>query len=252
MKLSDDMLQAYFHGEVDLVTRAEIEAAIARDPGLARLAEDHRVSRAAAPALAVVRPAAKPVPRPKSPQTVIEPAAETAPVATVAPVAPDLLAAITARWKFPPWGLPAAALLLGLIVGKFWLGRDAPYAETESGLVARGELAWALSGQLSGDAGTGAVRIGSSFRDRNGAWCRTFRLQHQAPFAGLACRSGEDWQLPLVIAATPGEIGSHEVTVMPMAVLRAVDAAIEGEPMDAPAEIAARDAGWKAQPAAKE
>lgn len=242
MKLSEDLLQAYFHGEVDLVTRAEIEAAIARDPGLARLAEDHRASRAPAPSIAVVRPAARSAPRPRSPPATVESAVETAPVPRVAP---DLLAAITARRKLPPWGLPAAALLLGLVVGKFWLGRDMPYAETDSGLVARGELAWALGGQLSGDAGTGAVRIGASFRDHNGAWCRTFRLQHEAPFAGIACRSGGDWRLPLLIAATPGEIGSHEVTVMPMAVLRAVDAVIDGEPLDAAAEAAARDADWQ-------
>jgi hypothetical protein len=124
-------------------------------------------------------------------------------------------------------------------------GAEALYAELESGLVARGELAWALTGQLASDPGTGAVHVGSSFRNRSGAYCRTFRLQHEAPFAGLACRVGEDWQLQLLAAATPVEGDAGESAAMPMTVLQAVDAAIDGEPLDAPAEIAARDAGWR-------
>jgi hypothetical protein len=32
---------------------------------------------------------------------------------------------------------------------------------------------------------------------------------------------------------------------MPMAVLQAVDSAIQGEPLDAAAEAAARDSGWR-------
>ena len=244
MKLSDELLQAYFDGELDLVARAEIEAAIDRDPGIARIAEEHHSARKpeqaapqAAPARrvkATVKPAVS-APR----EEVVPPHVE----AVVPPQAP------APRSQLPPWIVPAAVLALGLAVGKFALGgADAPYAESESGLVARGELAWALDGQLAGDTGVGDVRVGSSFIDRSGAYCRTFRLQHEAPFAGLACHLGDDWQLPLLIAAAPGKIGSHEVTVMPMAVLRAVDAAIDGGPLDAAAEVAARDAGWRAIP----
>jgi len=242
MKLSDELLQAYFDGELDLVARAEIEAAIDRDPGLARIAEEHRSARKPGQAA----PQAAPARRVKA---AVKPAVSAPPEEVVPPqaqaVAPPEAAA--PRSQLPPWIVPAAVLALGLAVGKFALsGADAPYAESESGLVARGELAWALDGQLAGD--TGNVRVGSSFVDRSGAYCRTFRLQHEAPFAGLACHLGDDWQLPLLIAAAPGEIGSHEVTVMPMAVLRAVDAAIDGEPLDAAAEVAARDAGWRVVP----
>ena len=244
MKLSDEMLQAYFDGELDLVARAEIEAAIERDPGIARIAEEHRLARK--PELAVtqaeparrVRAAVKPaVPAPREVEVPQQVEAITPPEA----VAP--------RSQLPPWIVPVAVLAVGLAVGKLALGgADAPYAETESGLVARGELAWALDGQLASDAGTDDVRIGSSFIDRSGTYCRTFRLQHEAPFAGFACRVGDQWQLPLLTAAAPSEIGSHQITVMPMAVLRAVDAVIDGEPLDAAAETAARDAGWQAVP----
>lgn len=222
MKLSDEVLKAYYDGELDLVARAEVAAAIDRDPGIARIAEEYLSLRA--PVRAAPRSAA---------------AAEPEPMAAL-PVAATL------RPDLPLWALPLAALALGLMAGKFMLGdSDAPYAESESGLVARDGLAWALSGQLAGDTGTGMVRIGSSFRDRSGAYCRTFRLHHEAPFAGLACRLGADWQIPLLIAAPPGEIGPHEITAMPMAVLRAVDAVMDGEPLDAAAEAAARDADWQ-------
>jgi hypothetical protein len=246
MKLSDQMLQAYFDGELDLVARAEIEAAIERDPGIARIAEEHRATRmtgqvalpaAAAPVRRVKAVVAAAVPTPRQDMIPEQVEAITPPEA----VAP--------RSQLPPWIVPVAVLAVGLAVGKLALsGADAPYAESESGLVARGELAWALDGQLVSDAGTGNVRIGSSFIDRSGAYCRTFRLQHEAPFAGLACRVGDQWQLPLLTAAAPSEIGSHQITVMPMAVLRAVDAAIDGEPLDAAAETAARDVGWQAIP----
>jgi hypothetical protein len=240
MKLSDEMLQAYFDGELDLVARAEIEAAIERDPGIARIAEEHRATRVtgqvALPTAAARR--VKVAPAVPAPREVVVPQQ----VEAITP--PE---AVAPRSQLPPWIVPVAVLAVGLAVGKLALsGADAPYAETESGLVARGELAWALDGQLASDAGTGNVRIGSSFLDRSGAYCRTFRLQHEAPFAGFACRVGDQWQLPLLTAAAPSEIGSHQITVMPMAVLRAVDAAIDGEPLDAAAETAARDAGWQA------
>jgi hypothetical protein len=229
MKLSDEMLKAYYDGELDLVARAEIEAAIERDPGLGRIAENHRTARAPAPA----QLAAKLAPSVQPLQSVARPSTSATPAR---------------QRKLPFWGLPVAGLVLGLVVGKFVLnGNEAPYAESESGLVARGELAWALTGQLASDTGTRAVRIGASFRDRSGAYCRTFRLQHEASFAGLACRRGENWQLQVLTAAAPGTIGSREITAMPMAVLRAVDAAIDGEPLDAAAEAAARDSGWLPQ-----
>src|SRR6185503_4414002 len=42
MRFSDEMLMAYADGELDLVARAEIEAAMAQDPAIARAVERHR------------------------------------------------------------------------------------------------------------------------------------------------------------------------------------------------------------------
>ena len=43
MRFSDEMLMAYADGELDLVARAEIEAAMAKDPAVARAVERHRM-----------------------------------------------------------------------------------------------------------------------------------------------------------------------------------------------------------------
>jgi hypothetical protein len=120
-----------------------------------------------------------------------------------------------------------------------------PYAETAEGLIAQGALDAALTQQLAGSLGTGGPSVGISFRDRGGAYCRTFHLQQEAPLAGLACRSGDAWKLQVLAAATPLQGELQPAAAMPMAVLQAVDAAIEGEPLDAAAEHAARDAGWR-------
>ena len=250
MKFSDEMLMAYADGELDLVSRAEIESAIATDPELRRAIERHRALRSR------LQSAYKGVLQESIPMRlsslVTPPVA--APVADLAahrasrPDAPPLAA--PKRWTLPQWSAMAAAVALGLFVGLFVMrGPEAPYEESKAGLVARGELARALTGQLASDEGAGAVRIGVSFRDRGGEFCRTFRLQQEAPLAGLACRAGDKWKLQVLAAAAPEQGDLRGAASMPMAVLQAVDASIDGEPMDAPAEIAARDAGWQAQPA---
>ena len=245
MKFSDEMLMAYADGELDLVASAEIEAAMAADPAIARLVEQHRAMRSRVQS-AYSGVLDEPVPvqlsaliAPPVAAPVVDLAARRAARPAVQP------AEMAKRSPLPQWSAIAAAVTLGLFVGVFALrGPESPYAESEAGLVARGELAWALTGQLAGSVGTGTVRVGISFRDRSGTLCRTFRMQHEAPVAGLACRAGEDWQLQVLAAAAPEEGELRGAAAMPMAVLQAVDAAIDGEPLDAEAEAAARDADW--------
>ncbi|MFZ2508396.1 MAG: hypothetical protein WAW79_08000 [Steroidobacteraceae bacterium] len=233
-KFSDETLMAYADGELDLVSRAEIEAAMASDPAIARIVLRHQALRTR---LQTAYSGVLTEPVPAQLSNLFAPA--------VAAPAVDL-AAPARRSQLPQWSALATAVALGLFAGILMMRDPAgPYAETEAGLVARGDLAIALSSQLARDADAGSVRIGLSYRDRSGAFCRTFRLQQQAPLAGLACRSAEDWQLQLIAAATPLEGELRGAALMPMAVLHAVDASIEGEPFDAPSEIAARDAGWR-------
>lgn len=253
MKFSDEMLMAYADGELDLVSRAEIESAMATDPEIRRIVERHRALRSRVQS-AYGGVLQEPIPMklsslvtPQVAAPVVDLAAQRAARADAQP------AAAPKRWALPQWSAMAAAVALAFFVGMFVMrGPESPYADSKAGLVARGELAWALTGQLSSDQGTGDVRIGVSFRDHSGAYCRTFRLQQEGPLAGLACRAGEDWKLQVLAAAAPQDGELRGAASMPMAILRAVDASIEGEPFDAPTEIAARDAGWQPERAPRQ
>ena len=252
MKFSDEMLMAYADGELDLVSRAEIETAMATDPEIQRVVQRHRALRSRVQS-AYGDVLQEPIPMklsslvtPQVAAPVVDLAARRGPQSETRPAA-------SRRWALPRWSAMAAAVALAFFVGMLVTrGPEAPYADTKAGLVARGELAWALTGQLASDESSGDVSIGVSFRDHSGAYCRTFRLQQEGPLAGLACRAGEDWKLQVLAAAAPQEGELRGAASMPMAVLRAVDASIEGEPLDAPTEIAARDAGWRPERAPRQ
>jgi hypothetical protein len=234
LNFTDEMLMAYADGELDLVARAEIEAVMAKDPAVARAVERHRALAAR------VRSAYDGVleePVPERLATIVSDE-DAAPV--------DDLARGRAAWRLPPWTAVAASLLLGLFVGLVLVGDpQAPYEELESGLAARGELEHALTNRLASTVTESNVRIGITFRDRGGAYCRTFHMQREAPLAGLACRSGEDWQIRVLAAARAHQGELRPAAAMPIIVLHAVDAAIDGDPLDPAAEAAARNAGWR-------
>lgn len=245
MKFTDEMLMAYADGELDLVARAEIEAAMAADPEIARIVRRHR-ALAARVQSAYQGVLEEPVPA-RLASLVAEPV--TAPVVDLAS---KRAAAIEARarasgWRLPQWSALAASVAIGVMVGLLLMrGEPLPYEETADGLIASGELDVALTRQLAGSLGTGKSQVGISFRHHDGAYCRTFHLQETAPLAGLACRRGDAWKLEVLAATQPLQGELQPAAAMPMAVLQAVDAAIEGEPFDAAAETAARDSGWQA------
>lgn len=243
MKFSDEILMAYADGELDLVTRAEVEAAMAADPGLRRKVEQHRALAAK------VRGAYQGVLEEPVPARLASLAAPPVAAPVVEITAERLRRAerkaTRPAWAAAQWAAMAASLALGAMIGVFVMRAPAdPFEDTGTGLVARGELDDALTRQLAGSVGTGAPAVGVSFRDRGGAYCRTFHLQREAPLAGLACRAGDEWRVQVLAAADSREDGMQPAAAMPMAVLQAVDAAIDGEPLDAAAEQAARDAGW--------
>jgi anti-sigma factor RsiW len=169
------------------------------------------------------------------------------------------------RWAWPEWGAMAASLAVGVLVGSVVLGggHDASPGERVAGPggmlvalqgaggvpVAQGRLAEALSNQLAGGgqvgaAGDGAVRIGVTFAATDGALCRSFIA---GSAAGLACRSGEQWKLAVLAEAEKGAGGDYRQagSAMPAAVLEAIDARIAGPALDAQAEQAAQQRGWR-------
>ena len=240
MRFSDEMLMAYADGELDLVARAEIEAAMARDPAVARAVERQR-------ALALkLKKAYEGVLDEPLPPALAALAGDEEAAQVVDLAAARERRAGAGRWQLPAWSAIAVSVLIGVLVGILLVRGDAsPYAETPAGLVARGELADGLESELASAPGHSNVAIGISFRHRDGRLCRSFTFRHGTSVAGLACRGRDDWKVE-VLADAPVEAGELRAAAsMPAPVARAVDTVIDGEPLDAAGEIAAREAGWR-------
>jgi hypothetical protein len=136
----------------------------------------------------------------------------------------------------------AASLVGGLVIGLGAMNTQSPLiAVTEDGMSARGTLERALNTQLASDE-AGAVRIGLSFRTEDGGYCRTFELTERGT-SGIACRDVGGWDVPMT--AAHGAQGDIRMAGASEAVLNVVATMIDGDPLDAEAEAAARDADWR-------
>lgn len=142
------------------------------------------------------------------------------------------------------WGALAASLALGLTIGlKPWMPAADVTAERGT-IVASGSLARALDTQLASNQSQGAgIRIGLSFRDRDGRYCRSFE---SVTLNGIGCRDGGRWQLERT-ARGGGDTDYRQASSGELAAAAAAMMAGEG-PLDADAERAARDGGWKTAP----
>lgn len=243
MNFSDETLMAYADGELDGPQRSAVERAMRDDPAVALAVERHRALRAEVFA-AYAGVLDEPVPQRlhvRAASSVVSLDAARQARAKVTPAAPA-----PRRWSWPQWGAIAASLVAGVLAGGAWLGGPGEaWVSADAGgqLVAGKALAQALDTQLASATGQGAVRIGISFASRNGAYCRSFQLQGSA---GLACRDGDRWRVPVLKESTAGGGDYRQAaSATPAAVLEAIDERIEGPALDAQAERAARERGWK-------
>jgi hypothetical protein len=249
----DETLMAYADGELDAARRAEISAAIDHDADLGRRVEEFRalhgqLSGAFAKVLhepvpdALVKAArggasAAPASIQKSGRVLQFPQRGSR-----APGAP---------WRGREWFAMAASVLLGVALSwrLFSPAEEGVIVASKGALVARGSLAGALDKQLaSNQRADDAVLIGLTFKTPDGSYCRNFTLR-ATKTAGLACRVGSDWQIPVTTVATlpTGEL-QQAGAATPPAILQAIDARIAGDPLDAAGEDAARSSGWGANP----
>lgn len=220
--MDDARLIAWIDGALPPEEARAVAAAVAADPALAAQAERHRRIRAQYRKAfgSLIEEAAR-MPSPKAAKVVSLAAArarrETAAPPPLRPRRAGLIPAIV-----------AAGLAVGLVVGIQLRPVpgvvDQPGAVTLSGSVAR-----ALQHQPSGAAGP--VRISLSFRDRAGAWCRSFAASH---IAGIACRGTAGWALRYAAAGDddPG-------------LVRTIGAIAAAPPVDAAAERAAIAGAWR-------
>lgn len=249
MSFSDETLMAYADGELDEQTRREVEQAMRHDPSIAEKIRQHKALRtnvfdafaatldeavpqrlhAAARSGKVVHldsvrqvrtpPPAPPVPKPK--------------------------------WVWPQWAALAATLVVGVLAGvmgtKGLTGDDqlAAFDKQSGVLTAQGKLDRALNQQLAASpARDPNVRVGITFLSKEGGYCRSFMLPTTA---GLACRSGDAWEIPVLTNGPMGTISEYRQasSALPAAVLEAIDSRIEGKPLDAGGERAALKQGWQ-------
>jgi len=235
MTFSDDTLMAYADGELDPAERAAIEQAMRTDPAIAAAVARHRALRADV-AAAFGGILDEPVP------------ARLQPVPSTAPASVLSLEAARAkrkRWSWPEWGALAATLVVGVLVGKTVAGGAAPAIAGNGGqVVAQGALASALDRQVGGGKADDAVKVGVSFAARDGQYCRGFVM---GTSAGLACRAGGQWRIPVLAEVAPEATGGYRQagSALPAAVLDAIDERIAGKPLDAAGEEAARARGWR-------
>jgi len=246
MTISEDTLQAYVDGELDAAARAQVEAAIAADPQLASRVQQHRALRK------MLSAAYDPV--------LNEPIPNRLRDAAEVPETPTKVVDLGSRragprpgpaWTWVQWGGMAAALLVGVLVGR-GLPFEAPGNDivAEGGeLRARGRLAEALSTQLaSTQAADAPVKIGLSYLSRAGGYCRSFALAG-TPTAGVACRQGDAWELQLLAhgepAAAGAATGNLRMAASPAPVLRLIEEQIRGSPLDAQGERAAVQKAWR-------
>jgi len=227
----DERFFAWLDGELGPVDAAEMEAKVAADPNLSRLAEQHRALGSQ------LRGTFDPIaaaPLPENFQTALRPSAEVI----------DFAQAKRARMpSLPQWTALAATLAVGILIGTMVPRQaTAPIAVQGGKIYAAAALNQALDTQLA-SAPAGDVRIGLTFRAQSGEICRTF-LQRAGQ--GLACREGGRWQMRGLFAAPEGQSTDYRMASSMDPNLAALMAAtISGEPFDAERERAAKEKGWR-------
>lgn len=244
MTVTQEDIMAYVDGEMAEAERSRITLAALGDLDLAdRIARERGLRERLQAHFSPV--AAAPVPEA---WTAMIAAASTPAPANVVDLA-EVRARRSARmWRWPAMGAAlAASLVIGLFVGAHHDG-SAQFAAGHGALVASGDLAKALDGQLASAQGDTPVRMLASFRRQGGDVCRVFA---GAAASGIACHGADGWAMQHVLPGTPAsgvgaptnayrQAGSAQGDLMGLAQDMAV-----GEPFDAAQESAAKAKGWR-------
>lgn len=228
----DPRFFAWLDGELTAEEAAEMEREVARDPALQAVADKHRaLKQRLGTAFGAV--AAAPLP-----DRLLEGARPKAKVV-------DLAAARERRrWA---WGAQAAAMAASLAVGLFagatLLGPESMVRSDGGRVVASGTLDHALSTQLAGAGQVDGIRMGLSFRARDGAYCRSYA---SGTNAGLACREEGDWRIRGLLAGGEDQISDYRLAAgQDPRLMELVEAEMSGEPLDAEAEAKQVRRGWR-------
>ena len=231
MIVNDEMLMAFADGELGPEDAAAVERALAEDPAL-RVSLDvqrklkARLAQAYAP--------------------VMEEALPSRLTGLLEERVIDFASARerkARRFAWPQLAAMAASLAVGIVAGSLVSGPGGgPVAVEDGAMLARGELADALETRLaSAQPPVAQTRIGISFEDDQGRFCRTF----EAPaLGGIACRSESGWALVMAAAAARATTEYRQAGAS--LVMEQAQAMMADAPLDAEAERRALERGWKA------
>ena len=221
---------AWLDGELDGDAAARVEARVAADPALAEQARAHRALAGR------LRGAFDPVMSAAVPDRIGSGPvdfAEAREKRTVRPIS-----------HATRWAAIAATLVVGIVTGTMLsTGSTAPVVRENGTLVAAAELEDALDTRLASAPESEGVRIGLTFRDSEGALCRSFESDDRS---GLACRADGDWRIRGLFDQNDGPAGDYRMASgADPGLAELIEATIAGEPFDADAERAARESGWR-------
>lgn len=223
-QVDEAMIIAWIDGELTPEQAQHVARAVALDRELGALADTHRQIKARFSA-AFGPLAEEPAALPPSASILSLDAAR---------------AARTARPARRSWAAPgaiAASLVVGLLIGQF--AHPSGLSDQAEALALGAPLVQALDQQLSGEKAQ--VRISLSFRDREGAYCRTFTARQ---LQGIACRAGKSWQLRYGRPVTSTD-GDYRMAGNDPAEAAVIENMIAGQPLDGQGEQAARAKGWR-------
>ncbi len=245
MNPTDEMLIAYADGELSGEEARAVEAQLRNRPDLQAFVERQRALRRG------IESAFAPLMNEDVPDRIMNALART-PVShrwRLRRALNEAARLVSSRQFVFRSALPAAAALacgifLGIVVapqGAFRVDRET------GGIFAQGELAATLDDRLASAQTAGeSIRVGISFKAKDGHYCRTFQKAGAASsLAGVACRAAQGWSVA-ALATTPAEQGAYRMAgAMPAVIRGTVDKLISGEPLDAAGERRARDLGWR-------
>jgi hypothetical protein len=246
MELSDETLMAFADGELPGSEAARISAAMADDPDLRRRVERFRSVRRA---LRSTYDAVAKEPIPERLRALLgevstdTPVTQSAPVVAIAPKRRQIAVGP------PVWAALAASLIVGVIAGRISASANDSLLIAEAGQVRAGAaLARVLDTRLASapeniDAN---LRVGLSFRNQDGALCRTFSESGaESGVSGLACRADDAWLIRIAAADAGASTEYRQAGSGAPAVLAMVDALMAGEPLDEAQEAEARANHWR-------
>lgn len=239
MAWTDEQLMAWLDGEMPPGEAAQIAAALATDPDLeTRLAAQRALKQRLDAHFGPV--AEEPVP--DRLRALLENADEDADVVDLATARRARAERAARNWGLPQLGAIAASLAIGLLAGQAFLGQPGSAPDEPMVLAANGPVTAALDTQLaSAQTADAPVRIGLSFRDSTGAYCRTFDA---AEISGLACKRGGAWRMAIAVAADRAATEYRQAGPASPLVLEHAQSIMTGNPLDAGAERRASEAGW--------